>query len=179
MRYSIDTDVIERKGYTEAECLGMLFLMSCKRGLDEELDSMKMKGMIDMFNQPTMRASEDVQSIVLDSEESMPSDERIVNLASTLREFFPKGFKTGSYAWRGNLRDLSLRLKKFFKFYGDYTDEQIIDATKKYVESFNGDLTNMRILKYFIYKDDFSDLASMLENKDEFNNNSNLFVEMR
>ena len=62
--------------------------------------------------------------------------------------------------------------------YGNkYSDEQIIHAAKKYVESFNGQYTYMRALKYFIWKDEkkmgsdgrkyieeVSDLASYIEN---------------
>lgn len=66
------------------------------------------------------------------------------------------------------------RLKLFFKKYGnEYTDEQIIQATKKYVEGFNGNYTYMRLLKYFIFKEKVgasgevegdSELISYIEN---------------
>ena len=36
--------------------------------------------------------------------------------------------------------------------YGDHTDKEIIDATKSYVNSFNGDYRYMQLLKYFIWK---------------------------
>jgi hypothetical protein len=36
--------------------------------------------------------------------------------------------------------------------YGDYPDEDIINATKKYVNSFNGNYQYMQLLKYFIWK---------------------------
>ena len=36
--------------------------------------------------------------------------------------------------------------------YGEYSDEQIIQATKAYVDSFNGNYTYMQLLKYFIWK---------------------------
>lgn len=190
MKYIIDTEIAKKYGFTEAECLGVLFLSVCKSGLEAELESMRSKGYIDMFNQPTMRASQDCQSIVLDGDSAVPAKDRISNLAGQMREYFPKGFKTGSCAWRGNVRELSLRLKKFFKYYGDYTDEEILDATRRYVESFNGDYTKMRILKYFIMKsvanineegvrtiEDVSDLATFLDNED-IENDSN-FVQLR
>ena len=72
----------------------------------------------------------------------------------------------------------------FFKKYGaDYTDEQIIQATKSYVESFNGDYRFMRVLKYFIFKEEkgadgmvesTSDLINRIDNagqEDTENNN--------
>lgn len=68
----------------------------------------------------------------------------------------------------------------FFKMYDKYDDATIIDATKKYVESFNGSYEYMRLLKYFIWKDEkklnsdggyyveeASDLASFIENKED------------
>ena len=56
---------------------------------------------------------------------------------------------------RGNRGDIVNKLKTFFKRYGTkYTDEQIINATKKYVESFNGNYTYLKLLKYFIWKDE-------------------------
>ena len=98
-------------------------------------------------------------------------------------EVFPAGKKEGtSQYWKGNLRDNTLRLAKFFKLYGDkYTDEQLIEAAKNYVSSHNGKYQYMRVLKYFIWKDtrkvnsegegyieEVSDLAAFIENaKDE------------
>ena len=35
-----------------------------------------------------------------------------------------------------------------------YTDEQIINATQKYVNSFNGNYAYLKLLKYFIWKDE-------------------------
>ena len=59
------------------------------------------------------------------------------------------------------------------------SDEEILDATKRYVASFQGNYTGMRLIKYFILKDDvkpsedgqghveqISDLATFLENKE-------------
>ena len=46
-------------------------------------------------------------------------------------------------------------MQKFFKLYGNkYTDEQILKATQDYVSSFNGNYSYMRVLKYFILKDE-------------------------
>ena len=65
-------------------------------------------------------------------------------------------------------------------YFGDaYTDDQIIAAARKYVASFNGDYKYMRLLKYFIWKNDakrteeglsveqVSDLATFIENADQ------------
>lgn len=178
MRYVIDTDLANNRNYTEAEVLGVMFLTACKRGYQEEFLSMQSKGMLDMFGNPSVNAVEDVQNILLDADSYIPKEERLDRLYEAMREYFPHGYKMAPYAWRGNRKDVTLKLKKFFKMYGNkYTDEQILDATRRYVECFNGDNTHMRILKYFILKDNESDLATVLENKDD--NLTNLFAEIR
>ena len=95
---------------------------------------------------------------------------------------YPKGKKEGTNAyWRGNLKDNTLRMKKFFKLYGNkFTKEDIINAATNYVQSFNGQYGYMRVLKYFIWKDErktdgegklyveeVSDLATYIENAGE------------
>ena len=79
--------------------------------------------------------------------------------------------------WRDSVPLITKRLKAFIKKYGDnYTDKEIIEATKKYVESFNGDYRYMQLLKYFILKrvntqdgeiEDTSQLLSYLSNTGE------------
>lgn len=121
-----------------------------------------------------------IDTILLDSDLKAQPATRLEKLVIKLQVLFPEGKKDGTTQyWRGNKREISLRLKKFFKLYGDdYTDDEIIDATKKYIENFHGMYGKMRILKYFIWKDEkrvsedgtlriveTSDLATMLENK--------------
>lgn len=92
------------------------------------------------------------EGIMADSKNSF-SDARIVNLANKMREIFPAGKKPGyAYTWRDSESCIVDRLKKFFLKYGDYPDEDIIDATKRYVASFNGNYQYMQLLKYFIWK---------------------------
>ena len=67
--------------------------------------------------------------------------------------------------------------KRFFKKYvNDFTNEQIIQTTEKYVEGFNGSYQYMRLLKYFIFKEKVgangeiegdSELISYIENTDD------------
>lgn len=121
-----------------------------------------------------------IDTILLDSDLKAQPSTRLEKLVVKLQVLFPEGKKDGTTQyWRGNKREISLRLKKFFKLYGnEYTDDEIIDATKKYIENFHGVYGKMRILKYFIWKDEkrvsedgtlriveTSDLATMLENK--------------
>lgn len=98
-------------------------------------------------------------------------------LAKSIQELFPKGFKGGTvYPWRDSAKIIAERLTLFFKKFGEYSKEEVIDATKRYVESFNGNTQYMQVLKYFILKPDkevggnTSMLASYLENKEQANN---------
>ena len=132
----------------------------------------------------TQRWNDVAESIILDSDEYKQPIDRLEQLVIKLQKIFPEGKKEGtSQYWRGNKREISLRLKKFFKLYDNtYTDEQILDAAKNYVSNFNGQYNYMRILKYFIWKDEkklhedgeiriieVSELANYIENADSTN----------
>lgn len=114
-----------------------------------------------------------IEDLLLDSEESMPSDTRINDLAIKLQGLYPEGKKYGTnYYWRGNLPDIIKKLKKFFRKYGEHTDEQIIAATSKYLKSFRNNNVYMQLLKYFILKnststggDEVSELMNYIENE--------------
>lgn len=127
----------------------------------------------------TQRWNEVAETIILDSDKNSKPIDELESLILKLQEIFPTGKKDGTNQyWRGNKRELLLRLKKFFKLYGeDYDHETIINAAKAYVTSFNGNYSHMRILKYFIWKDEkkrsedgtgmiveTSDLANYIEN---------------
>ena len=68
-----------------------------------------------------------------------------------------------------------------------YTDEQIINATQKYINSFNGNYTYLKLLKYFIWKDERlkgesvqSLLADFIENESsEDTTNTDWTVELK
>ena len=114
-------------------------------------------------------------------------DERFETLATKVQECFPKQkmmYANGTaspFYFRCNKTEIKNKLKKFFTIYGDVTDEDIIDATKRYVASYAPKgYRGMRLAKYFIMKDDrklmaddevhveeISDLATFLENKTE------------
>lgn len=108
-------------------------------------------------------------------------DERFINLAKQMQECYPKGKIPGTaFYYRCNVKEIVLKLKKFFEVYGEYSDEQIIKATKKFVESYRGNYDRFPLLKYFISKNKsvmdeegenhvsaVSELASTLENMDD------------
>lgn len=150
----------------------------------------------DMFNSymVTQRWSDLADTVLLDSDKEAVSTDRIENLAIKLMAEFPACKKQGTcHYYRGNKKDNTLRLKKFFKLYGNkYTDEQIVNAVRKYVSSFNGNYAYMRILKYFIWKDEkkvsedgkgyieeVSDLASWIENEGQSDYNNEWTAELK
>ena len=117
--------------------------------------------------------------LIADSEENIVvKEDSIKELADKLRSIYPEGKMAGtSYYYRCNRADIFRKLKSFFRRYGEYTPEQIIEATQRYVDSFNGNYTYLRLLKYFIWKDENKDgetlqvsqLADWIENKNEVN----------
>lgn len=105
-----------------------------------------------------------LKSEFVDKNENLSLEE----LANELREIYPKGKKPGTaYMWRDSTALIVKRLKAFIKKYGNYKHEDILMATKKYVASFNGNYTYMQLLKYFIFKDDESQLLSYISNPEE------------
>jgi len=109
-----------------------------------------------------------------------------------LREIFPKGLKPGTNnPWRDHPSIIKDRFKLLKKHFGYEIDqEEVLEATKKYVESFAGDYDFMRTLKYFIIKrtvldgatEYVSDLLSyiqMLSDGEEINNNNNWVADLK
>lgn len=167
-----------------------LALLAISTTTDETYRSLVNKGLITKAN-GTMQAlnrkySATDTGIVLADELLADSEEDIVvredeikELAEKLREIYPEGKMPGtSYYYRCNRADIVRKLKSFFRRYGDYTPEQIMEATQRYVASFNGNYTYLRLLKYFIWKDENKDgetlqvsqLADWIENKGQVNN---------
>lgn len=133
----------------------------------------------DLFQQVgwrlTNKGTEVIDSVIVDSDKKSKPDERLTQLATRLKEVFPKGKKDGTnYYWADGVALIVRRLELFFRKYGDtYTDEQIVKAAEKYVQGFNGNYTYMRLLKYFILKEKVgaagevegdSELISYIEN---------------
>lgn len=98
------------------------------------------------------------------------SAKEAMEIVSEMRALFPNGKKSGTNTyWRGNIAELRDRLLIFLKKHGNYPKEDIIKATKQYVDSFDGNYQLMRVLKYFIFKKNSDgsyeyDLLTQLEN---------------
>lgn len=182
-KLEIDTKVCEANNMTIQEVL-LGILVKLETNIDSLMQDMINEEKLLFLNNSyavTSRWNDVIDTILLDSQTTKQPEERFIDLVTKLQEIFPKGKKDGtSQYWRGNRREIELRLKKFFALYGNtYSNEQIIEATKRYVESFNGQYTYMRVLKYFIWKNDkqsmedgivkvveVSDLANFIENED-------------
>lgn len=84
--------------------------------------------------------------------------EQLKALANRMRNIYPEGYKYvdgRKYAWRDSTAVVAKRLESWFKKYPNtHTDEQIVEATKHYVESFNGNYSMMKVLVYFIMKNE-------------------------
>lgn len=99
-------------------------------------------------------------------------------LATTLKSLFPKGIKPGTNTpWTEAVPLIMKRLEAFFKKFGEQSYDKIVEATKKYIDSFNGDYRMMRVLSYFIMKTIInndgekemkSDLLTTIENLDDY-----------
>lgn len=103
-----------------------------------------------------------------------------------MRDLYPSGKKPGTnYSWKDSGIVIAQKLKTLVAKFGcSFTEEDALEATKKYIESFNGNYTYMQLLKYFILKTDKStgdiksDFMSLIENKEEVENNFD-FCEIR
>jgi hypothetical protein len=121
----------------------------------------------------TQQGKDLVDEIFMKSEfANIKENMSLEELAEGLREIFPKGKKPGTaYMWRDSTAYIVKRLQAFEKKYGKFKYEDVIKATQKYVDSFNGNYGYMQLLKYFIFKDDTSQLLSYLSNLDDEDNN--------
>lgn len=173
----------QQNGITIDEALLMLVIHN-KADLERAEKTLIQKGLItaernDLFQQVgwrlTNKGTEVLDSVIMDSDKEQEPQDRLIQLATRLKEIFPKGKKDGTnYYWADGVALIVRRLKLFFKKYGNkFTDEQIVQATEKYVQGFNGNYQYMRLLKYFIFKEKVgangevegdSELISYIEN---------------
>ena len=145
-------------------------------------DNMINRHVLGIIGQSVDSKWKDVIKNLIDAE-----DARFETLAIKVQECFPKQkmmYANGTaspFYFRCNKTEIKNKLKKFLTIYGDVSDADIIDATKRYVASYaSKGYRGMRLAKYFIMKDDrklmaddeihveeISDLATFLENKTE------------
>lgn len=155
-----------------------------------DFQAMSMRGLVthsgfDMFGNPinvklTPQGELFIGNLMLDAKYKDKMNEegdRFTELAKELRELYPKGLKPGTnYPWRDSVAIIAARLRSLvIRYKTDFTNEQAINAAKRYINSFNGDYTYMQILKYFISKQDrtkgyleeSSQLLAFIENEEQ------------
>lgn len=184
MTISINSELLPEYDLTAAEATFLLFTAQ-DIPMPTPVKSLIDKGFIDVRyceGQPcgyfiTQKGTNTLESLLLKSDKVVGDSKivlRVDKLVPKLQECFPTGKKPGTpFYWRGNKTDIKKKLLSFIKKYGnDYTDDEIIEATKSYVEGFNGQYKFMRLLQYFIWKEEvkdgtkvtISELANHLEN---------------
>ena len=185
MKITIDDKVCQKHGLTLEE---VLLLLSYRMSKDhtmtvaslEDREIVVYNGEEDDFL-VTHRWSDVLDEILCDSSGGIDDEKRLAELAKKIRECFPEGKMPGTaYYYRCNNREIILKLKKFFLQYGNYPDDKIIDATKRFVASYQGNYRFLPLAKYFISKNktitdedgtnhitEVSPLATYLENEGE------------
>ena len=86
---------------------------------------------------------------------ALPKKRNYISLAQQMYELFPRGTKPGTaYSWRYPVVSIAKRLEKLVtETKQTFTDEEAVQATRNYVNSFGSDQSYMRLLKYFICKE--------------------------
>lgn len=189
MKFVIDTDQSLPEGITLDMVLYLISLY-VKAPITEETRINCSKQKLTYEGSLRYDTFTEVESFLLNGEFRKEGEkkDRYDALAEKLREIYPEGKKEGTaYMWRDSVHTIARKLKKLVKKYGDcFSDEDAIEATKRYVESFNGNYMYMQLLKYFILKrvcvggefEENSQLLSYIENKGQVNVNNDWVNEM-
>lgn len=184
MKLTIDQTILDKNNLTIEEFL-VLFLSAREVDIGVISQSLVAKGLADkdLFSSGKLVISDKVKDLIstisIDSDKNViDKDSEFIELATELREIYPAGRKDGTtYMWRGTTAEVAKKLKTLVVKYG-YTinREDVLKATKEYVNSFNGNYRYMQLLKYFILKsvrdadgnvDIKSELMSLIENSDQ------------
>ena len=184
MKLTIDQTILDKNGLTLEEFL-VLYLGAKDVDIKSVSQSLIAKGLAnkDLFFNGRIVVSDKVKDLIstisIDSDKNViDKDSEFTELATELREIYPAGRKDGTtYMWRGTTAEVAKKLKTLVVKYG-YTinREDVLKATKEYVNSFNGNYRYMQLLKYFILKsvrdadgnvDIKSELMSLIENSDQ------------
>lgn len=109
----------------------------------------------------TQRWNDEIEEILCDSSQSI-SETRLTELAVKIQEIFPSGFhqrngRGPKYYFKSGRKDIAQALKRFITYYGDHSDEEILNAAKKYVADCRGDYSSIKCANYFVFKDERKD----------------------
>lgn len=199
MTIRLNKESAAKHGITLDEALYMIIIHN-KINLELTKESLIQKGLLtadrdETFQQIgwrlTNRGTEVLDSTIIDSDEPKNSgDDFLLEIATKLKEIFPKGKKEGTnYYWAEGTALIVRRLKLFLKKYEEYIRNEfkeefsklnkeefnkflgnkILYAASKYVDSFNGSYRYMKLLKYFILKEKIG-VAGEVEGESELMN---------
>lgn len=192
MNITINEKLLEQYNLSVEEFL-ILYICSKNYNIKELLDTVIAKGYADkdVFDEYRAVVSDNnkdlIANIIINSDKKVINKEKdFLMLANKMRDLYPSGKKPGTnYPWKDSSIVIAQKLKTLVAKFGCFfTEEEALEATKKYIESFNGNYTYMQLLKYFILKTDKStgdiksDFMSLIENKEEVENNFE-FCEIR
>jgi hypothetical protein len=184
MKYTIDKEVLEKYNLSIEEFL-VLLINHIDGDYTQAKESLIARGIVHQHILMSDKVvlsdnSKDLVTAILVESDSkvVDKDEEYTALAEKLKEVYPKGRKPGtSYMWRDATGVIARKLKAVcVQFDVQLSESKAVEATKAYVNSFNGDYTYMQLLKYFILKKDpktgelRSDFLSYLENEDTTEN---------
>lgn len=182
MKITIDSNILDKYELTIEEFM-LLYLSAKEINISKYMDTLVAKGLADrsLFDPNSLIVSDKIKellaTITIDSDKNViDKDKEFLELAKEMRELYPSGKKEGTtYMWRGTTAEVAKKLKTLVvKYKCSFTKEQVIKATKEYVNSFHGNYKRMRLLKYFILKSEkdaddnvniISELMSLIENE--------------
>jgi hypothetical protein len=109
-----------------------------------------------------------INSFSLKSKATKLFDVKTISIESWIDEYinlFPKGIKSNNIYIHSNKPDCIVKMSKFFKKYKDITKEQVLEATKAYLERKKGDnFLYTQCSAYFIERNNLSTLLTEIYN---------------
>ena len=147
MNLMVNEKVLQEHDLTLNEFL-VLFLCSEECNYVDTIKSLIAKGLVykDLYNINSAVVSNETKDLIADI--IVSSDKKVINsegefnsLARKLREIYPEGKKPGtSYYWRDSTSVIAKKLKTLVaKFDFHFTEDEALEATKKYVEMYKND----------------------------------------
>ena len=181
MNVTINSSVLQKYNLSIKEFL-VLYLCFLETDIEKTINSLVEKRIADknLYNNIDLILSDNtkelIATILVESDKAVVNNQEKFNqLAEKMRELYPAGKKPGTtYYWKDSVPIIARKLETLVsKFNVNFTEEEVLNATKRYIDSFNGDYRYMQLLKYFILKTDKttgevrSELLAFLANEDD------------
>lgn len=157
MKFTIDTEKIKKKGIPKDvffHALNLYFRSYIDGDTAKEANHLGYNIKTSHGYVISKEGIEMVQDIFFDSVNSTDKEDKdYEDIAASLIEIFPKGFKSGTNVlWSGSVSAIAHRLKLLeYKAHTSISKDKAIQAAIEYVESFD-DRQFMQTLPYFLFK---------------------------